>query len=194
MDSLIIMSITGSYNTLIGSGATLPSPTTSNAFVLGTAANTVYMGGAQGGTTGVAVSSTAITLKGSTALVVGSAGLTGQTLLSGGPNAPPYWSPSPVTLEASPLDLTATTKPPSILILSNTGSAFMLYLPAANVLPNAQITIKNVSATQVVTVTSRSGVSNIVDLNATTTTGSINIAAGASSLIASNGISWYVLS
>lgn len=190
------MSITGSYNTLIGSGATLPVGKSDHSFVLGSAANTVYMGGAQGGTTGVAVSSASITLQGSTALVVGSAGATGQTLLSGGPGAPPYWSPSPVTSEASPLDLTATTKPPSILILSNTGSAFMLYLPVASALPNAQLTIKNASATQLVTVTNRSNapVITIVDLNATTTTGSINIAAGVSSMIASNGTSWYVLS
>jgi len=67
-------------NVLIGYGAALPEGVTHDAVVLGSAASTVYLGGAA-----VSASAAALTLGGSTTLVAGgSAGTAGQILQSTG--------------------------------------------------------------------------------------------------------------
>ncbi|MEI6053496.1 MAG: hypothetical protein WCQ44_12400, partial [Opitutaceae bacterium] len=83
------MSIAGSKNTLLGYGSVLPNPAASNQIVIGTALETTHFGG----TGGVIVSASALSLSGNTSLTVsGNAGQAGQYLVSGGASAP-YWGP-----------------------------------------------------------------------------------------------------
>jgi hypothetical protein len=83
------MSIGGDYNIIIGSGSQLPIPNNDHQIVLGTSADTVYLGGAGTSSTGgVIVKNTGITLSGvATFTVSGQIGVLGQALTSGGAGA-----------------------------------------------------------------------------------------------------------
>jgi hypothetical protein len=80
------MSINGNYNVLLGAGAQLPSAAASHQIVLGSSADTVYLGGA--GTSsagGVIINSAGVTLSGvATFTVSGKTGALGQALTSAG--------------------------------------------------------------------------------------------------------------
>lgn len=177
----------GSYNTLIGRGASLPASVSSNAFVLGSAATTVYMGGAQSGQSGIAVSGAGLTFYGAASIAVGAApavGQRGQTLMSGGAGAAPYWSPAPVTLTSS---YTVVSPVASLYIVANnTVTPITVSLPTG--FPNAQIDVKNMSEYTC----TLSG--QIVALNATSSSTSALVPSGASSQLASDGPLWYVVS
>ena len=181
----------GNNNVLIGKGVTVPVGKSDNSIVLGTAAETVYMGGAQSGT-GVQISSGALTLNSATTLVVSSsAGAQGQALLSGGSAASPYWSPAPVTITSTPYSV--PSKPAAFYIISDSAPAVTVSLP--NGLSNGFITIKNYSA-NMCTVQTISPAS-IVQLGATGLSVSGPIASGASAQLASvvtgGDTIWYVI-
>jgi hypothetical protein len=180
--------ITGSYNTLIGSGSTLPSPSSDNCVVLGGSSSTVYMGGAQGGSGGVTVTSTGLSLVGSTRLLLGSdAGATGASLLSGGNTAAPYWSPVAIPITESTYTMLA--KPPALYIVSSSSAnTFTLSDPAS--VPNTVTTVKNSSS--FTCTLSRTG--KIVDIGMTTAGNTADVPSGAAAIIASNGTNWYVIS
>lgn len=183
--------VPGSYNVLIGNGVTVPVSKPDNNIVLGTATETVYMGGAQSGT-GVQISSGALTLNSATTLVVSSsAGSQGQALLSGGSAASPYWCPAPVTITTTPY--TVESKPAAFYIIGTAAPAVTVSLP--NGLSNGFITIKNYSA-NLCTVQTISPAS-IVKLGATGLSVSGPIASGASAQLASvvtgGDTIWYVI-
>ena len=183
----------GSYNVLIGHGANVPTGKSDNNIVLGTAAETVYMGGAQNGT-GVLISSGALTLNSATTLVAGgSAGSQGQTLLSGGSGAAPYWCPASVTITAA--TYTVPSKPAAFYIVGAAAPAVTISLPTG--LTNGFITIKNYSA-NICTVQTDGVASTIVALGATTPSATATIASGASAQLASvvtgGNTLWYVIS
>lgn len=90
------MSLTGSHNTLIGYGAVLPNPGADNQVVVGSAADTVYIGGSAGL---IVNQATGVQLPAAGPLIVNfSEGSAGLPLVSNGPNLPPYWQPTPVTV------------------------------------------------------------------------------------------------
>jgi hypothetical protein len=146
------------------------------------------MGGAQGGTSGMTVSGGALSLLGSTRLQIGSdAGAAGAALLSGGADAPPYWTPASISVTTTPH---AMTSPPSALyIMSETASDFRLI--SATAAPRSVIAIKNILGTSC-TITRTD--STIVDVGLTSTTGSITLPTGNTASLASNGTNWYVIS
>lgn len=173
-----------SYNTLIGANAGLPPGVTSHAFVLGSAAESVYMGGAQGGGTGVLVTSSGLSLLGAAGISLsGSAGAPGQTLLSGGPAAAPYWSPAPVTLTAS---AALGPRPAPFYIIAADSPAITISLPSG--LPNAEVSFKNMSSYDC----TLSGA--VVPLYAFASVSSDRVtASGGSALYASDGSLWYAI-
>ena len=111
----IIMSISGSYNVVLGSNAAVPNPAASNQIAIGSAAATTYIGGPNA----LICSSTGLVMDAATTLTVcgpavvhgkltasailmtgelqtggggaGSPGAAGSLLVSAGPGAPPAW-------------------------------------------------------------------------------------------------------
>jgi len=118
------MSLTGSRNTLIGYGAVLPNPGADNQVVVGSAADTVYIGG----TAGLIVNqATGVQLPAAGPLIVNfSEGSAGLPLVSNGPDLPPYWQPIPVTVRST----TTINSPVAGLYVINSLDHVVLTLPA----------------------------------------------------------------
>lgn len=195
-------SITGSNNTLIGNGASVPTAGSNSTVVLGGSGSTVYMGGAQAGAAGVTVASGALTLLGSTSLKIGSdAGGTGAALLSGGTGAAPYWrsatipiTTSGISFPGAPADTyTMGANPPALYVVTSGGTnrlVFTLSNPAS--VPNTVITVKN---SMIVYTCSLSPGSSIVDAGATIAAISdVILSPGIAATLASDGTYWYVIS
>ena len=182
-------SITGSSNTLIGNGASVPTAGSVNTVVLGGASSTVYMGGAQGAAAGVTVASGALTLLGSTRLQLGSdVGAAGAALLSGGADAAPYWSPAAITVTDA--SYTMGAKPPALYVVNGSAACtFTLSDPAT--VPNTVIVVKNSSSS---TCTLSRPSATVVDVGATTAGSTATVVSGAAATVASNGTDWYVVS
>ena len=179
--------ITGANNTLIGNGATVPLGS-SNTVILGGSGSTVYMGGAQGGNSGMTVSGGALSLLGSTRLQIHTdAGAVGAALLSGGAGAAPYWSPASIAVTTTPHVMTS---PPSALYTMN-GTASEFRLIAATAAPRAVIAIKNLLGTSC-TITRTD--STIVDVGALTASTGMTLLSGNAASLAGDGTYWYVIS
>ena len=181
--------ITGSNNTLIGNGAAVPTAGSVNTVVLGGASSTVYMGNAQAGAAGVTVSGGALTLLGSTKLSLsGELGATGATLLSGGAGAAPYWSPAAITVSAA--SYTMEAMPPALYVVDIGSAACTFNLSNPATVPNTVIMVKNSSSNTC----TLSRADDIVDVGATTASGTATVVSGATATVASNGTDWYVVS
>ncbi|NBQ70426.1 MAG: hypothetical protein EBU46_16985, partial [Nitrosomonadaceae bacterium] len=184
------MSITGSNNVLLGSGAQLPSAAGSHQIVLGAAADTVYLGGA--GTSsagGVIIGAAGVTLSGvATFTVSGQTGALGQALTSGGAAAAPYWGPPlPQALASADTPL-ALAAPLAGLYSVTGGTAWALSLP----LP-AQATG---TGTWLKSMASAAGTVGgpVVTLGATAPTTVVTMAPGDGGYFESDGAAWWVLS
>ena len=181
-------SITGNNNTLIGNGASVPTAGSTNTVVLGGASSVVYMGNAQAGAAGVTVSGGALTLLGSNKIsIAGDLGATGATLLSGGADAAPYWSPAAITVTDD--SYTMGAKPPALYVV-NGGAACAFTLSDPATVPNTVIVVKNSSSFTC----TLSRTNDIVDVGATTAGSSATVVSGAAATVASNGTDWYVVS
>ena len=181
----------GNNNTLIGYGASMPSGSDSNNVVLGGAGSVVYMGGAQAGIAGVTVGGGALTMLGTTKLSIsGDLGATGATLLSGGggAGAAPYWSPAAITVSAA--SYTMEAKPPALYIVDIGSAACTFNLSDPATVPNTVIIVKNSSGYTC----TLSRADDIVDVGATTASGTATVVSGAAATVASNGTDWYVVS
>ena len=183
---VIIMSITGSKNTLLGYGAALPNPAASNQIVIGSQNATTYIGG--GVTGGITISGSSLTLVGNTALTVsGNAGISGQFLVSGGAGSAPYWGP------ALPGQLTGTSwtlaNPLSNLytVQGSGTNSWNLALPDPATVDGTQLWVKNMA--------SASGAVSPSIVNQGSTgapTSNVIMMQGDSASFLSDGTSWYV--
>ena len=178
------MSIAGSKNTLLGYGAVLPNPAASNQIVIGTASETTHFGG----TGGLIVSASALTLSGNTSLTVsGNAGQAGQYLVSGGANAP-YWGPKLPQLITN--DYTLQNPLSSMYTLSgpatDTGSYKTFTLPTG--FAGASVSLKVIDSVSGIVAGS------IVNLNQTSVIASLLMSPGDCGQYMSNGTNWYVVS
>ena len=173
------MSITGSKNTLLGYGAVLPNPAASNQIVIGTASETTHFGG----TGGLIVSASALTLSGNTSLTVsGNAGQAGQYLVSGGANAP-YWGPAATKIITS--DYTLQQPLSTLYELNGPGPANVNFtLPTG--FDGASIAVK------VINTVSGTINGNIVDSGLLTTLSFVYMSPGDEGQFISNGSNWYV--
>ena len=118
-------------------GVTGPTTPAGNPIVLGSASDTVYMGGAGGATpTGITVTQTALSICGNTSLIIGGgAGSLGQAFSASGGSC--YWGPSgPVTGQ------TTMVAPYSGLYVLTTGG-----LQLSSGYTGQTIRIKNATAT-----------------------------------------------
>ena len=182
------MALSGSKNTLIGYGAALPSNSASNQIVIGTAAETVYFGGAgNSGGSGLFINSSSLTLSGNTALTVsGKVGAAGQYLVSNGPSAAPYWGPPNPRQFTS--DFTVAQPISSLYVLENNANPAVLFKLPAPMASQAPIYVKNNTNTSALTV---SGL-NLIAQGTTNVTASGIIGFGGSLQCMSDGYNWYV--
>ena len=182
------MALSGSKNALIGYGAALPSNSASNQIVIGTAAETVYFGGAgNSGGSGLFINSSSLTLSGNTALTVsGKVGAAGQYLVSNGPSAAPYWGPPNPRQFTS--DFTVAQPISSLYVLENNANPAVLFKLPAPMASQAPIYVKNNTNTSALTV---SGL-NLIAQGTTNVTASGIIGFGGSLQCMSDGYNWYV--
>ena len=184
------MSINGNYNVLLGAGAQLPSAAGSHQIVLGSGADTVYLGGAGASSAGgVIINSAGVTLSGvATFTVSGQTGALGQALTSAGAGAAPYWGPPlprALASDGTPLALAA----PLASLYSVTGvTPWALSLPSPAQATGTGTWLKNM-ANQDGTVGS-----GVVTLGATEPTTVVTMAPGDSGYFESDGVTWWVLS
>jgi len=187
------MSIAGNNNVLLGAGARLPdqSVTGSNQIVLGTSADTVYLGGA--GTSsagGVIVNAGGVTLSGvATFTVSGQTGALGQALTSGGAGAAPYWGPPlPITIVSDTTPTKTLTAPLPIMNTVTGSTAWALTLP-----PPA---LANGTGTWVKNMANANGTvgGNVVTLGATAPKTQVTMVPGDGGYFESDGTAWWVLS
>ena len=185
------MSINGNYNVLLGAGARLPSEAGSHQIVLGSSADTVYLGGA--GTSsagGVIINSAGVTLSGvATFTVSGKTGALGQALTSAGAGAAPYWGPPlprALASDGTPLTLTA----PLASIYTVTGAIpWALTLPPPALATGTGTWLKSMTAGFSGTVGG-----NVVSLGEVAPATNVTMVGGDGGYFESDGVAWWVLS
>ena len=173
-------------NVLIGYGAALPEGVTHDAVVLGSAASTVYLGGAA-----VSASAAALTLGGSTTLVAGgSAGTAGQILQSTGTGV--QWAAATAAVTAARTFTADETVSSSYSVYVYAGMATAtLTLPAVGTSPalvGVALSIKNTSLSELTV----SGAA-LMAPNSTAVVATAPLASGASCQIVSDGTNWLIL-
>lgn len=184
------MSINGNYNVLLGAGAQLPSEAGSHQIVLGSSADTVYLGGAGASSDGgVIINSAGVTLSGvATFTVSGKTGALGQALTSAGAGAAPYWGP-PLPRELASAGTPLTLAAPLASLYTVTGAIpWALTLPLPAQATGTGTWLKNM-ANQDGTVGS-----GVVTLGATEPTKVVTMASGDGGYFESDGATWWVLS
>ena len=181
------MSITGSKNTVIGYGASLPNPNASNQIVLGTQNETVYLGGAGNtGGGGIIINSSALTLSGNTTLTVsGKPGIAGQYFVSNGNNTPYWGPPNPQTLLSANTPLSIVAPLSNMYIISGSTN-WELTMPT--------VTTGNIWFKNMATTSGTINASSIVRLGSNQVVTSLPIATNESSYLTYTGNSWYELS
>ena len=182
------MSISGNNNVLLGAGAALPTGVTSNAVVLGSAASTVYLGGAA-----VSASPTTLALAAGVRLQAGAnPGVENQVLKSTGSSI--QWANAAIAANSSyqsnPWNVQAgytTYVVPSNATVTPTPT---LTLPAANTtaLIGVLLSVKNVSLVPLTI----SG-TGLVAVNSRDVISSASIGSGGSCSLASDGTNWFML-
>ena len=199
------MSIAGSYNVLIGKDSRLWNPAGDHQIVIGTSGETIYLGGAGVASTGgVIITASGITLSGAASLTVrDSAGAAGQTLLSGGAGAAPYWGPAlPVVLQTYARGVTFAPEAPLASLYTVSGplnippavpdANWALTLPApAGALGQAVWLKSAATASGTVTTTTTPA---MVTLGQSAVHASVVMQQGDSGLFQSDGTRWVVQS
>ena len=182
------MSLTGSRNTLIGYGAVLPNPGADNQVVVGSAADTVYIGGAAGL---VVNQATGVQLPAAGPLIVNlSAGSVGLPLVSSGADNPPRWQPTPVTVTASTY-LIPSAPVAGLYVVNHPGGLTTFTLPAlsadSSFIGNCLV-IKAITAATV-TVAGPGTITQGID-----PVSSISMSAGDVAEFISSATTWYIVS
>jgi len=180
------MSITGSYNTLLGPGAVLPSPAGNHQFVVGGPLITTYFaysGESVATASGILFSANSFVIGGRTALSASGAstGAAGDALYSAGANAPPYWAAAPAAGTA--VRFGTSTAPALASVYTATAAGLTLTLPPP--LSGAKTIVKNMSAGALTVV------APVVPVSTTAVVANITIGTGAAAGLIADSATWY---